>query len=60
MDQFMVDLSCVENPNIGDEVILYGDGNDGAMTAEDVANMRGTIAYEVITNLSGRLPRKYV
>lgn len=60
MDQFMVDLTNVENPQIGDEVILYGDGTDGAMTAEDVANMRGTISYEVLTNLGKRLPRKYV
>mgnify|MGYP000961820342 FL=1 len=40
MDQFMVDLSEVENPQIGDEAIIYGDGTDGAMTAEDVANMK--------------------
>lgn len=60
MDQFMVDLTNVDNPQIGDEVIVYGDGTDGAMTAEDVANMRGTISYEVLTNLGKRLPRKYV
>lgn len=60
MDQFMVDLSGVENPQIGDEAIIYGDGNDGAMTAEDVANMRGTISYEVLTNLGKRLPKIYV
>lgn len=60
MDQFMVDLSEVKNPQIGDEAIIYGDGNDGAMTAEDVANMRGTISYEVLTNLGKRLPKIYV
>ena len=60
MDQFMVDLSQVENPQIGDEAIIYGDGTDGAMTAEDVANVRGTISYEVLTNLSKRLPRIYI
>ena len=60
MDQFMVDLSEVENPKIGDEAIVYGDGNDGAMTAEDVANMRGTISYEVLTNLGKRLPKIYI
>lgn len=60
MDQFMVDLSNVENPQIGDEAIIYGDGTDGAMTAEDVANMRGTISYEVLTNLGKRLPRIYL
>ncbi|MGD9568183.1 MAG: alanine racemase [Sedimentibacter sp.] len=60
MDQFMVDLSEVENPKIGDEAIVYGDGTDGAMTAEDVANMRGTISYEVLTNLGKRLPKIYI
>lgn len=60
MDQFMVDLSKVDNPQIGDVAIVYGDGTDGAMTAEDVASMRGTISYEVLTNLSRRLPRIYV
>lgn len=61
MDQFMVDLSNVENPQIGDVAIVYGDGTDGAMTAEDVANMRGTISYEVLTNLAvRRLPKIYV
>ncbi|MEL7649440.1 MAG: alanine racemase [Sedimentibacter sp.] len=60
MDQFMVDLSQVDNPQIGDVAIVYGDGTDGAMTAEDVASMRGTISYEVLTNLSRRLPRTYV
>lgn len=61
MDQFMVDLTQVDDPKIGDEVIVYGDGKDGAMTAEDVANMRGTISYEVLTNLAvKRLPKIYV
>ncbi len=60
MDQFMVDLSNVEDPYIGDEAIVYGDGTDGAMTAEDAANVRKTISYEVLTNLSPRLPRKYI
>lgn len=60
MDQFMVNLSEVENPKIGDEAIIYGDGTDGAMTAEDVADMRGTISYEVLTNLGKRLPKIYI
>lgn len=60
MDQFMIDLSNVENPHIGDEAIIYGDGTDGAMTAEDAANVRKTISYEVLTNLNTRLPRKYI
>lgn len=60
MDQFMVDLSDVENPRIGDDVIIFGDGTDGALTAEDAAHLRKTITCEVLTGLSKRLPRKYV
>lgn len=60
MDQFMVDLSNVKDPKIGDEVIVYGDGTDDAMTAQDAAVARKTISYEVLTNLGKRLPRKYV
>ncbi|NLJ58676.1 MAG: alanine racemase [Tissierellia bacterium] len=61
MDQFMIDLSNVDSPKIGDEIIIYGDGTDGAMTAEDVAKMRATISYEVLTNLAvRRLPKIYV
>ncbi len=60
MDQFMVDLSNVENPQIGDEVIIYGNGHDGALSVDDVARMRSTISYEIASTLSFRLPRKYI
>ncbi|QSX05148.1 alanine racemase [Sedimentibacter sp. zth1] len=60
MDQFMIDLTNVDNPQVGDEVIIYGNGSDGALTIEDVANIRDTISYEVESTLSIRLPRKYI
>lgn len=60
MDQFMIDLSNVDNPQIGDEVIIYGNGHDGALTIDDVAKMRSTISYEVASTLAYRLPRKYI
>jgi alanine racemase len=60
MDQFMIDLSNVDNPQIGDEVIIYGDGHDGALSIGDVARMRSTIPYEIASTLSFRLPRKYI
>lgn len=60
MDQFMVDLSMAPQAAIGDAVILYGDGSDGALTAEDAADLRGSIVDEVLANLSKRLPRIYV
>ena len=53
MDQMMIDVKP------GDELIFYGSGKDGAMTAEDAANMNKTIVDEILTGLSKRLPRVY-
>lgn len=55
MDQFMVN---VENDEIkvGDEVVLFGEG----ITAEDFADWTGTNEYEVMTNISARVPRVFV
>ncbi len=60
MAQFMIDLTNVDNPQVGDEVIIYGNGYDGALSIDDVAKMRNTISYEVASTLSYRLPRKYI
>jgi alanine racemase len=55
MDQFMVNVGDDE-VNVGDEVILLGDG----ILAEDLAQWTGTNEYEVMTNISARVPRIYV
>lgn len=57
MDYLMIDISGTE-ASLGDEVLLYGD-KDG-IRAEDIAKQTGLIAYEVLTNVSQRVPRKYV
>ena len=54
MDQFMVDVGDDE-VNVGDEVILLGEG----ITAYDLAGWTGTNEYEVMTNISARVPRVY-
>ncbi|MBL8100605.1 MAG: alanine racemase [Anaerolineales bacterium] len=55
MDQFMVNVED-DNVKVGDEVILLGDG----ITAEDFADWTGTNEYEVMTNISARVPRVFV
>jgi alanine racemase len=54
MDQFMVNLGKDE-AQVGDEVVLLGDG----ITAYDLAEWMGTNEYEVLTSISGRVPRVY-
>lgn len=59
MDQFVVDLDG-DHPRPGDEVVLFGTGADGAPTAQDWAEATGTISYEIVTRIGGRLTRRYV
>lgn len=54
MDQFMVNVGDDE-VNVGDEVILLGEG----IQAEELAEWMGTNEYEVLTNISARVPRVY-
>jgi alanine racemase len=55
MDQFMVNAGD-DLIQVGDEVTLFGDG----ITAEDLADWAGTNEYEVMTNISARVPRVYL
>ncbi|MDR0199166.1 MAG: alanine racemase [Streptococcaceae bacterium] len=44
---------------IGTPVVLIGQSGDLAVSAQDVADYRGTIHYEVLCGLSDRIPRTY-
>ncbi|WP_341717598.1 alanine racemase [Micromonospora sp. FIMYZ51] len=59
MDQFVLD--CGDDPvAAGDVVTLFGDGSDGAPTADDWAEAVDTINYEIVTRFgSTRVPRIY-
>ncbi|MBX7432201.1 alanine racemase [Mycobacterium sp. Y57] len=61
MDQFVVDLGPgPTDVAIGDEAILFGPGTDGEQTAQDWAELLGTINYEVVTSPRGRIVRAFV
>lgn len=45
---------------IGDPVVLFGTGLDGAPTAQDWARWCDTISYEIVTQLRGRAVRRWV
>ncbi len=60
MDQFMVDLGDDE-ARVGDPIILLGRAETGeVISAEDLADWAGTNEYEVMTNISARVPRVFV
>jgi alanine racemase len=59
MDQFVLDLGD-DDVAVGDEVVLFGPGDDGGPTAQDWADATGTISYEIVTRVGPRVPRMYV
>jgi alanine racemase len=63
MDQVMVDLGdgpAAHAARAGDPVVLFGDAARGEPTAQQWADAAGTISYEVVARLGGRVPRRYV
>ncbi|MBI5630874.1 MAG: alanine racemase [Elusimicrobia bacterium] len=60
MDMLMVDVTGVPRVRVGDEVVLLGSQASRRVTAGDMASELGTIAYEITTCLSARVPRVYL
>jgi alanine racemase len=62
MDQVVVDLGDPGNGLgvvEGDTAVLFGAGDAGEPTAQDWADAAGTISYEIVTRIGGRVPRTY-
>ncbi len=59
MDYVMVDLGSDYEVQQGDEVVLLGRSGVEAITAWDLASKLGTIPYEVLCMINGRVPRIY-
>lgn len=59
MDQTMLDVTDFPAAEVGNVVVVFGNGKDGEPTAEDVARWGDTISYEVLCAVSKRVPRLY-
>ena len=57
MDQCMINVTDIPGVRQGDEVVLIGRQGDDELTADEVAQKLGTIAYEVTSELLARVPR---
>jgi len=56
MDMIAVDLSCTNNVALGDQVELWGQH----LSVNEVAAHTGTIGYEILAGLTGRVPISYL
>jgi alanine racemase len=59
MDQCMVNLDALPEAKVGDEVVLIGKQGNQEISAELLANNWNTTNYEVVCNLTARVPRFY-
>jgi alanine racemase len=59
MDQFLVDVGD-DRVAVGDEVVLFGDPETGAPSADDWGDAADTIGYEIVTRIGPRVPRTHV
>lgn len=57
MDSFMVDVSELNNVNVGDEVYIW---DNDIIKLEDIAMLYDSINYEVISCISDRVPRVFI
>ena len=60
MDITLIDVTGIAGAEIGSEVIILGKSEHCSVTAADHAQIAGTIPYEILCNISKRVPRKYV
>ncbi|MDD2890464.1 MAG: alanine racemase [bacterium] len=60
MDLIMIDVTDIPNVKIGDKVTLIGKDGKQEITANEIAELAGTINYEIITRMSPRVPRVYI
>lgn len=56
MDTCMIDITAVPEAREGDEAVIFGE----RPTVREVAEVLGTISYEVLTSVSARIKRIYV
>ena len=57
MDSFMADVTDLPDVKVGDEVIIWDNEN---IMLEDLSDKCGTISYEILCTIGGRVPRKFV
>jgi alanine racemase len=59
MDLIMVDVTDVPGVGLDDEVVMIGRQGGLEISLEEVAELAGTLSYEVACGISDRVPRVY-
>lgn len=57
MDLTMLDLGNMAGVRPGDEAVIFGSQGEAVLGADEIATRLGTISYEVVSAITGRVPR---
>ncbi|MBE6799128.1 MAG: alanine racemase [Ruminococcaceae bacterium] len=60
MDQMMIDVTDIKNVKIGTVVTVIGEADGLSITFDELAKICNTISYELMCNISIRMPRVYL
>lgn len=60
MDQSMIDITDIPGCTVGDEVVIFGENHSSFQSVDEIAEIMGTINYEVVCLIGKRVPRVYV
>jgi len=59
MDQLMLDVSHIQDVQMGDEVTIFGRDGEEEISAAELASRASTINYEIVCAVGHRVPRVY-
>jgi alanine racemase len=60
MDNLFVDITDIPAAQLGDEAVIMGRQGDDAISAHDVAKLKNSVSYDILTGWRARLPRIYL
>jgi alanine racemase len=60
MDLTMIDVTAIDDVSVGEEVVIIGTQGDEVITAGEIAEKAGTVPYEILCNISPRVPRFFL
>jgi alanine racemase len=60
MDLTMLDVGGIENVQIGDEVVIFGQQGNETLSVDEMAALLNTINYEIVSTITARIPRIYL
>ena len=60
MDQFMVDVTAIEDVEFGDKVVIFGRDGKEFLSVDTLGELSGRFNYEFVCVLNKRIPREYI